>query len=99
MQVAACGPSGGSYPRDDLAYLHSVARVDTDGLEVVVGGDEAVPVVNLYPVAATPRMPACRTHNPGVGCVDGRAAGGGVVLAQVEVPSRPAERADPKAER
>jgi len=99
MQVAAGGPPGGAHPRDDLPYLHAVARVDTNGLEMVVGGDEAVPVVNFYAVAAAPRMPACRTNNPGIGCIDGCATGGCVILAQVEVPRRPADRTDPKAER
>jgi hypothetical protein len=99
MQMTAGGPPGGAYPRDDLAYFHTVARVDANGLEMVVGGDEAVPVVNLYAVAAAPRMPACRTHHPGIGCIDGRATGGCVILAQVEVPRRPAERTDPEAER
>lgn len=99
MQVAARGPSGGTNARDDLACLHCIARMDADGLKVVVGGDEAVAMIDLHTVAAAPGMPSGRAYNTGVGCVDGHAAGRCIILAQVEIISSPADRADPEAER
>lgn len=99
MQVAARGPPGGAHTGDGLANLHLVAGMHADGLKVVVGGDEAVAMVDLYPVAAAPRMPAGGPHNTRISRVDGRAAGCRIVLAQMEVPRRPAERADPETER
>jgi hypothetical protein len=99
MKVAACGPSGGPHPCNDLAHLHLVTGLDADGLKVVVGGDEAVAVVNLHPVAATPWVPSGRADNAGVSRMDGGATGCCIILAQVEIPCRPAERTDPEAER
>jgi hypothetical protein len=99
MQVAACGPSGGAHPCNDLANLHLVTGLDTDGLKVVVGGDEAVAVVNLHPVATTPWVPSGRANNTGISRIDGGAAGCGIILAQVEIPGSPAERTDPETER
>ncbi len=58
MQVAARGPSGGAHACNDLANPHRVAGVHADGLKVVIGRDQAVAVVDLYPVAAAPGMPA-----------------------------------------
>jgi hypothetical protein len=95
VKVAACGRSGGPNPCNDLANLHLVTGLNADGLKVVVGGDEAVPVINLHPVATTPRVPAGCPHNTGVSCIDGRAAGGCVVLAEVKIPCRPADRTHP----
>jgi len=99
MQVAARGPPGGAHTGDDLANLHLVTGMHADGLKVVVGGDEAVAVVDLYPVATAPRMPAGGPHNTRISCVDGCAAGCRIVLAQMEVSRCPAERADPETER
>jgi hypothetical protein len=99
MQVAARGPPGATNTRDDLSCLHRVARMDTDGIEVVVGGDESVAVIDFHPVAATPGVPSSRANNTGVSCVDGCAAGRGIVLAQVEITSGPADRTDPETER
>ena len=99
MQVAARGPSGGAHACDDLANLHPVAGMNADGLQVVVGGDESIAVVDLYPVAAAPWMPAGRPHNTRISCVDGRAAGRRIILSQMEVPRSAAKRADPETER
>ncbi|MDQ0770719.1 hypothetical protein QF031_003468 [Pseudarthrobacter defluvii] len=63
MQVAARGPSGGPHTGDDLAHPHFVAGVHANRLKVVIGGDKAVAVVNLYPVAAAPGMPAGGPYN------------------------------------
>lgn len=98
MQVAAGGPSGSTYPGNDLAHLDGFPCPDGDRFQVVVGGDQPVAVVDLHPVAAAPGMPAGGPDNTSVGRVDPRAAGCGVVLAEVEVPRRSGQRADPVAE-
>ena len=86
VKVAACGPPGGAHACDGLAHFYSVAGAHANGLQMVVGGDEAVAVVNLYPVAAAPWVPAGRAYNTGISRIDRRAAGGRVVLPQMEVP-------------
>ncbi|MDQ0729592.1 hypothetical protein QFZ57_000386 [Arthrobacter sp. B1I2] len=99
MKMAACGPSGGANTSDHLAHLHLVAGLDTDGLKVVVGGDEPVAVVDLHPVATAPGVPSGGAHNTGISRMDGCATGRCIILAQVEIPRRPAERTDPETER
>jgi hypothetical protein len=99
MQVAARGPPCAANTRDDLARLHRVTRTDTDGIKVVVGGDKSVAVIDFHAVAATPGVPSGRAHNTGVSCVDGCAAGGRIILAQMEITSGPADRTDPETER
>ncbi|MDP9888477.1 hypothetical protein J2X98_002065 [Pseudarthrobacter enclensis] len=96
MQVAPRGPPGGAHAGDGLPCLHPVAGVDTNGLKVVVRGDEAVAVVDFYAVPSTPGMPSCRADNAGIRCIDRRSASSGEVLAQMEVPRCPADRADPE---
>ena len=98
MQMAPGGPAGGSHPRHDLPCLDLVPGADGNGFEMVVGGDEAIAVVDLHPVSASPGMPASRPHNTRIRGINRCAAGGGIVLAKVEVPRCTAERADPGTE-
>lgn len=98
MQVAAGGPSSGADPGNDLAHLDGVPGPYRDGFQVVVRGDQAVAVVYFHAVAAAPWMPAGGTDHAGVGGVNPGAAACGIVLAEVEVPCRSGDRADPVAE-
>lgn len=84
MQMAPGGPAGGSHPRHDLPCLDLVPGADGNGFEMVVGGDEAIAVVDLHPVSAAPGVPPDRPYHSGVGGVDPGAAGGGIILAPVE---------------
>jgi hypothetical protein len=86
MQVAARGPPGGAHACNDLAHLHGIPRPDGNRLQVVVGGDQPVAVVNLHAVSAAPWVPASGADHAGVGRIDPGAAPGGKILAQVEVP-------------
>ena len=97
MQVAARGPSSSTHPRNDLAHLDGVPCPDRDRLQVVVRGDQPVAVIDLHPVAAAPRMPAGGADNTRVGRIDPGAAACRIVLAEVEVPCRSREGADPVA--
>jgi hypothetical protein len=98
VQVATGGPPGGAHPGDGLANLHLVTRADGNRLKVVVGGDEAVAVVDFHPVTAAPGMPAGSPHNAGIGGVNGGAARSRVVLAKMEITCRPRQRAGAEAE-
>ncbi len=81
MQVTSGGPAGGADCGDDLPCTYAVAGFHSDTLEVVVGSDKPVAVIELNSVAATPRMPANRTHNPGIRREDPGAARRCEVLA------------------
>jgi hypothetical protein len=76
-----------------------VAFFDGDALQVIVGGDQAVAVVNFHPVAATPRVPPGGPDHAGIGCIDAGAAGGSEVLAPVEFSQFAGDRAAPLAKR
>ncbi len=86
VQMAACGGSCGSDFCDDLTHPYRLPVDDSDSLQMVVRGDEAVAVVDFHAVAATPRVPAHGPDHPGVDCVDEGAARRGEVLAPVELP-------------
>lgn len=85
MQVAARGPAGGAHLGDRLPHLDGVANANADGLQVVVGGDQPVAMVDLHPVAAAPGVPAGGADNPAVGGVNGGSAGRREILAEVEI--------------
>jgi hypothetical protein len=89
MQVAPRGPACGSHSRKDLAHLHRVPCPDGDGLQVVVGGDQTVAVVNFHAVPTTPGVPPRGPDHTGVGGVNPGAATRGEILAEVEVPGMP----------
>ena len=97
MQVAsggrACGPDlGDEFPHPDrLALLHA------DAFEVIVGGDQAVAVVDLHSVAAAPGMPSHCPHHAGVRCIDVGPTGGRKILAPVELTCRAADGTCPQA--
>jgi hypothetical protein len=99
VQVAAGGPPGGAHACDDLPHLHGIPCADGDGLKVVVRGDQPVAVVNFHAVPAAPGVPAGGPDYAGVGCVDPGAAAGAEILAQVEVPECPGNRADAEPKR
>lgn len=84
MQMATGGRTGGSYPGDHLAHPHRFPFGYGDPLKVVVGGDQAVAVIDFHAVAAAPRVPADSTDHSRVGGVDKRSASRGEVLAPVE---------------
>ena len=98
MEVATRRPSGGTHTGNDLAHLDGIPSPDSDGFQVVVGGDQAVAVVYFHTVAAAPGMPARGANHTGVCGIDPRAAVGSIVLAKMEVPRRSGEGADPLAE-
>jgi hypothetical protein len=98
MQVTPRRPPGGAHSGDDLAHFHGVTRPDGDSLQVVVGGDETVSVVNFHAVAPAPRVPASRPDHAGVGGIHPGAAGRGEILAEVKVPSPPRDGTDPEPE-
>ncbi|GAB3550336.1 hypothetical protein GCM10027404_17390 [Arthrobacter tumbae] len=66
MQVAARGPACGAYGGDDLPGAHAVAGLYPDSLEVIVGGDQTVAVVEFHTVSAAPGVPAGSTDNTGI---------------------------------
>ncbi|MET3945673.1 hypothetical protein ABIB49_000348 [Arthrobacter sp. UYCu512] len=94
MQMAAGGGPGGSHPRNDLANPNRVALFDGDPLKVVVGGHEAVAVIDFHTVSATPGVPADCPHHSGVGGIDPGTAWRRVVLAPVEFAGRSRDGAD-----
>ncbi len=98
VQVTPCGPAGGTHPRDDLAHLHSIPRPDGDGLQVVVGGDQPVAVINFHAVSTAPGMPASSPDHAGVGGIDPGAAACCEILAQMEVPELPRDGTDAEPE-
>ena len=97
--MAARGPAGASHLRYGLPDLHLVTRAYADRFQVVVGGDEAIAVVNLHPVAASPRVPARRPDDARISRIHRGPAGRRIVLAQVEVSRKSTQRADPESER
>ncbi|MCU1566025.1 MAG: hypothetical protein JWQ56_962 [Pseudarthrobacter sp.] len=99
VQVASCGPAGAAHRGDELASIDFVTRVHSNGIQVVVGGDQAVAVIDLHPVAPAPRMPACCADHSGVRCIHLGSARRGVVLAEMEVFGGPGQGADPETER
>jgi hypothetical protein len=98
VQVTPCGPAGGTHPRDDLAHLHSIPRPDGDGLQVVVGGNQPVAMVNLHAVSTAPGMPSRSPDDAGVGRIDPGAAARGEILTQMEVPKLPRDGTDAEPE-
>lgn len=98
VQVASRRRTGAAYPAEDLAGVDLLARVDSDGLKVVVRCDQPVAVIDFHPVAAAPWVPACSTHESCIRRVNACSARGGVVLPQVEVSGRPGQRAHPETE-
>jgi hypothetical protein len=63
MQVASRRPPGSAYPGNGLPNIDEVTAADGNGLEMVVGGDESVAVIDLNPVAAAPWMPSGGTDH------------------------------------
>jgi hypothetical protein len=98
VQVASRRPTGAAHLAEDLARVDLFARTDSDGLKMVVRCDQAVAVIDFHPVAASPRVPACSTHQSRVRRVNARSAGGGIVLPQMEVAGSPGQRAHPETE-
>ena len=84
MKVAARGGARSSYPGNDLSNLDRFALFDGDCLKVVVGGDQAIAVIDLHPVAAAPKVPAHGPDHAGVGRIDARAAGSSKILPPME---------------
>lgn len=70
MQVATGGPACAAHLRNRLPHVDRIAAADRDRFQVVVGGDEAVAVIDLDPVAAAPGMPPRRTDHAGVRRID-----------------------------
>lgn len=99
VQMAARGPTRGTHLCDGLPDLHLVTRTYANRFQVVVGGDEAIAVVNLHPVAASPGVPARRPDDARIRRVNRGPARRGIVLSQVEVSRKSAQRADPESER
>ena len=83
VQVTSCGGSGRSNLRDNLAYPDSSLLLGGHRQQVVVRRYQAIAVVNLQPVAASPGVPASRTHDASVGRVDPCSAWGSEILPKV----------------
>lgn len=66
---------------------------------MVISGDEAVAVVNLNPVAATPGVPPGCPDYSGVRCVDTRPTCSGKILPPVELTGFTCKRVVPHTER
>jgi len=98
VQVAPGGPSGGTHLGDELANINLVARMHSDGIQMVVGGDQAVAVVDLHPVATAPRVPACCPDHSRVRRIHPGSARRRIILAEVEVSGGPGQRAHPVTE-
>lgn len=97
VQVAAGGPARGANGGNDLAGPYAVPGLNSDSLEVVVGSDQAVAVVELNTVAAAPRVPTGRPNNAGIGREYPGATGCREVLAGVELIMFPGDRAGAQA--
>jgi hypothetical protein len=97
VQVASCGRSGGTHLGDELADADPFARAHGNGFQVVVGGDQAVAVVNLHPVAPAPGVPSGGADHSRIGSIHFRSARCGIVLAEVEVARGPGQGAHPEA--
>ena len=98
VEVASGGRSCGAHLGNDLTDTDWVTLCNCHGLEVVVRGDEPIAMVDLHPVAAAPRMPACGSHNSGISRVDTRATRSGKILAPVELTGFPCQGVMPQAE-
>lgn len=84
VEVAACGGTRSSHACNDFTDLDGFPFFDRDCLKVVVGGDQAIAVIDLHPVAATPKMPAYGPDHAGVGRIDAGAAGSRKILPPME---------------
>ncbi|MDI2022075.1 hypothetical protein PJL18_02604 [Paenarthrobacter nicotinovorans] len=91
VEVASRGPTGGANLGNDFADADRLALRHSDGLKMVVGGDQAVAVFDLHPVTATPDVPANRADHAGVGRINTRSASCSVVLPPVELTGQPGQ--------
>jgi hypothetical protein len=98
VQVASRRPSGAAHLGDELANVDPVASAHSNGFQVVVGGDQAVAVVDFHAVAPAPGVPAGGPDHSRIGGVHFRSARRGIVLAEVEVAGGPGQRAHPETE-
>lgn len=99
MQMATGGPPSTADAGDSLARAYRLAGTHGTGFQVVVRSDQPVAVVQHHPVPAAPEVPAGGPDHAGIGRVHRSAAGGRVVLAQMEVSGQATDRAVPWAER
>jgi hypothetical protein len=98
VQVASCGPSGGTHLGDELSNIDPFARAHSNGFQMVVGGDQAVAVVNLHPVAPAPGVPSGGADHSRIGGINFRSARRGIVLAEVEIARGPGQGTHPETE-
>ncbi|OFI38512.1 hypothetical protein BIU82_04115 [Arthrobacter sp. SW1] len=98
MQMAPRGRSRGTHLGDHLAHTDRLAPLHANALQMVVGGNQAVPVINLHAIPAAPKMPAHGTYHAGVGGIDPGAARSGEVLSPMELAGAAAERIHPQTE-
>ena len=74
VEVAAGGGAGGAAHRNDVAAGDLLADLDGGRGQVVVGGLQAVAVVDHHPVSAAVRVPSVEGHGA-AGCrMDGGSA-------------------------
>lgn len=97
MEMAACRGPRGPDLSDEFPHLDRLALLHTDALKVVVGGDQAVAVIDFHPVAAAPGMPPHCPHHAGIRRINVGSAGGSKVLAPVEFACRPVDGTCPQA--
>lgn len=98
VEVAARGGTCSSHACNDFADLDGFPFFDRDCLKVVVGGDQAIAVIDLHPVAATPKVPAHGPDHAGVGRIDAGAAGSSKILPPMEFAGLTGQGARPKTE-
>jgi hypothetical protein len=91
VQVASGGGPCGADLCNHLTDADLIALLDGYAPQVVVRGDQAISMVDLNPVAATPWVPSGRPDHAGVGSIDPGSAGSGEVLAPVEFTGVPGQ--------
>jgi hypothetical protein len=80
MQVASSGRPCGAHFGNNLPNPDLAAFLGTQLQQVVISRDQAIAVVDLQPVAASPRVPARGTDDAGVGSIDSGSAGCSEIL-------------------
>jgi hypothetical protein len=80
VKVASSRRTSGTDQADDVPGFNYLPFAHGARLQVVVRSDQPVAVIDLYPVASAPGMPAHLAHVAVIGRMNGCATGRGEVL-------------------
>ena len=92
MKVASGGRTSGADQSDDFSGFNYLPFAHGARLQVVVRSDKSVAVIDLYPVASTPGMPAHLAHVAVISRMDRCATGRCEVLPCMKFPRGTCDR-------